>query len=89
MAELGRINDPACADALDLLASKRLPDGGWPAEARYYRTSATVALGNDDFDWGGTSTRRSNPWVTVDALAVLRASGRLEPVKPRTAAAAD
>ena len=23
---------PRCADALDLLESKRLPDGGWPAE---------------------------------------------------------
>jgi hypothetical protein len=77
MAELGRIGDPRCADALDLLAAKRLPDGGWPAEARYYRHSTTVALGNDDVDWGGTSSRRSNPWVTVDALAVLRASGRL------------
>lgn len=77
MAELGRIGDPRCADALDLLESKQLPDGGWPAEARYYKHSTTVALGNDDVDWGGTSTRRSNPWVTVDALAVLRASGRL------------
>jgi hypothetical protein len=77
MAELGRIGDPRCADALDLLESKRLPDGGWPAEARYYRHSTTVALGNEDVDWGGTSTRRSNPWVTVDALAVLRAGGRL------------
>ncbi len=77
MAELGRIGDPRCADALDLLESKRLPDGGWPADARYYKHSTTVALGNDDVDWGGTSARRSNPWVTVDALAVLRASGRL------------
>jgi hypothetical protein len=77
MAELGRIGDPRCADALDLLESKQLPDGGWPAEARCYRHSTTVALGNDDVDWGGTSTRRSNPWVTVDALAVLRAARRL------------
>jgi hypothetical protein len=77
MAELGRIGDARCADALDLLESKRLPDGGWPAEAKYYSHSTTVALGNDDVDWGGTSRRRSNPWVTVDALAVLRASGRL------------
>jgi hypothetical protein len=76
MAELGRIEDPRCADALDLLESKRLPDGGWPAEARYYRHASAVALGNDDVDWGGTSLRRSNPWVTVDALGVLRAARR-------------
>jgi hypothetical protein len=74
MAELGRIGDPRCADALDLLESKRLPDGGWPAEAKYYRHSTEVALGNDDVDWGGTSARRMNSWVTVDALAVLRAA---------------
>jgi hypothetical protein len=79
MAELGRIDDPRCADGLDLLESKRLPDGGWPAEAKYYTHSTTVALGNDDVDWGGTSIRRSNPWITVDALAVLRAAGRIAP----------
>ena len=77
MAELGRIDDPRCVDALDLLESKRLPVGGWPAEARYYKTSSTVMLGNDDVDWGGTSTRRMNPWVTVHALAALRMAGRL------------
>jgi hypothetical protein len=42
------------------------------------RASADVALGNDWVDWGGTSTRRANPWVTADALAVLRAAGRLD-----------
>ncbi|MFC7624358.1 hypothetical protein [Microlunatus sp. GCM10028923] len=75
LAELGMLGDPRCADALDLLVSKRLPDGGWPAEHRYYRTSAEVALGHDFVDWGGTSIRRSNPWVTVEALSVLRAAG--------------
>jgi hypothetical protein len=47
------------------------------AEARYYRQSTEVKLGNDDVDWGGTSTRRMNPWVTVEALAVLRAAGTI------------
>ena len=78
MAELGAIGDARCSDALDLLESKRLPDGGWPAEARYYRHSTEIKLGNDDVDWGGTSTRRMNEWVTVDALGVLRAAGRLD-----------
>ncbi len=77
MAELGRIGDERCADALDLLESKRLADGGWPAEARYYTASTTVGLGHDDVDWGGVSRRSMNPWVTVEALAVLQASGRL------------
>ena len=78
MAELGKLDDPRCAEALDLLVSKRLPDGGWPAEARYYRVSPDVAQGNDSVDWGGTSIHKMNPWVTVDALAVLVAAGRIE-----------
>jgi hypothetical protein len=28
-------------------------------------------------NWGGTSRSRMNEWVTVDALAVLQAAGRL------------
>jgi hypothetical protein len=31
MALIGRIRDRRCADSLDLLEEKRLPDGGWPA----------------------------------------------------------
>jgi hypothetical protein len=76
MAELGLAGDPRCADALDLLESMRLADG-WPATARYHRASAEVGTHHDWVDWGGTSVRRANPWVTADALAVLRAAGRL------------
>jgi hypothetical protein len=72
LAEVGALADPRCARALDLLAAKRLPDGGWPAEKRYYRTSPELALGNDNVDWGGTAKRRSNPWVTLDGLLVLK-----------------
>jgi hypothetical protein len=76
LAAVGLLHDERCAPALDLLESLRLADG-WPAHARYYRVSASVALHHDTVDWGGTSTRRANPWVTADALAVLRAAGRL------------
>ena len=76
MADLGLLRDQRCADALDLLESLRLADG-WPAHARYYRTAADIALHHDCVDWGGTSTRRANPWVTADALAVLHAAGRV------------
>ena len=78
MTQLGRASDPRCAAALDLLESKRLPDGGWPAEKRYYKRSARTLQANADYvDWGGTSAKRMNDWVTVDALAVLRAAGRI------------
>jgi hypothetical protein len=77
MAECGFVHDARCAPALDLLAAKQLPDGGWPAEKRYYKASSEIALGNDYVDWGGTSTKRANPWVTADALYVLKAAGRV------------
>jgi hypothetical protein len=78
MARIGRIGDRRCSDALDLLEAKRLADGGWPAEKRHYTVSPKVLKANaDSVDWGGTSTRRMNEWVTVDALAVLRAAGRI------------
>ncbi len=79
MAEAGFIRDERCAAALDRLAGKQLPDGGFPAEARYYRSSRTIALGNDAVDWGGTSKRIASPWVTTDALRVLTAAGRTVP----------
>jgi len=78
MANVGRIRDPRCADALDLLEEKRLPDGGWPSEKRFYKVRPRAMEANADYvDWGGTSAKRMNEWVTVDALTVLRAAGRL------------
>jgi hypothetical protein len=87
LAEAGRIDDPRCQDALDRLESKRLPDGGFPAEARYYRTTGAVSTGRSPVDWGGTSTRHRNDWVTVEALAVLTAAGRFTPVPAQPVAA--
>lgn len=79
MDRIGRIQDPRCADALDLLEEKRLSDGGWPAEKRHYKVRPrTLETSADYVDWGGTSSGRMNEWVTVDALAVLRSAGRIE-----------
>jgi hypothetical protein len=78
MMRIGRLGDPRCAEALDLLEERRLPDGGWPAEKRYYAVSPRAFRTNADYvSWGGTSRRRMNEWITVDALAVLRAAGRI------------
>lgn len=70
--------DKRCNDALDLLESKRLPDGGWPAQSRYYSVSSKQKHGADFVDWGGTGARKMNEWVTVDALFVLHRAGRLK-----------
>jgi hypothetical protein len=75
LAEAGYVEDARCRDALDMLDAKRLPDGGFPADTRYYR-SATAPSNSSLVQWGGTSRRRSNEWITVDALAVLAAADR-------------
>ncbi len=76
MAEMGLVTDPRCRRALDLLEEKHLPGGGWPAESRFYRMSRTLGTRTDSVDWGGTSKKRGNEWVTADALYVLTAAGR-------------
>lgn len=40
-------------------------------------SSATLAHGNDYVDWGGSSKRKPNEWVSAEALAVLHAAGRV------------
>lgn len=78
MTEAGFIADPRCQDALDLLESKRLPDGGWTVEERFYRTSEDGKSGTERVTWGQVSRKRMDEWVTADALGVLKASGRLK-----------
>jgi len=77
MAEAGFIGDPRCAAALDLLESRRLPDGGFPAEESFARPSRPQLSGYSPVSWGGTSKKTLNPFVTADALYVLRQAGRL------------
>ncbi|OPZ87859.1 MAG: hypothetical protein BWY76_00251 [bacterium ADurb.Bin429] len=77
MVEAGYIGDPRCAEALDVLESKRLPDGGFPAEYVCYTTEQSGSKGNSRVGWGGKHAARMNPWVTAEALSVLKAAGRL------------
>jgi hypothetical protein len=77
MAEAGFVKDKRCTDALDLLEAKRLSDGGFPAEKKYYRLANEKVSGRSLVDWGGTSKRKMNEFVTADALFVLSNSGRL------------
>jgi len=80
MAEAGFVRDERCGDALELLESKRLSCGGFPAEGKYYRVTEQLTSGRSLVDWGGTSKRRLNEFVTADALYVLKEAGRLGPV---------
>lgn len=78
MSEIGYINDPRCTEALDCLESKHLSNGGFPAEAKYYRVDNKKLSGHSHVDWGGISKLHMNPFVSIDALYVLKQAGRLE-----------
>ncbi len=79
MVEAGFIGDPRCEEAMDVLESKRLPDGGWRAEGKHYRVVSEPANSGSMADWGIVSRKKiMNPFVTLDALYVLRAAGRLK-----------
>lgn len=76
MAEAGFISDSRCQEALDLLESKALAGGGFPAEESFTHTSRPSVSGHSLVDWGGTGAKKMNPFVTADALHVLRMAGR-------------
>ncbi len=71
MAEAGLIGDARCGEALELLESKRLNDGGFPAEEACYHLTDELEYGRSVVDWGGVSKGQMNEFVTVDALYVL------------------
>ena len=77
IAEIGRIDDPRCKKALDLLEAKQLAGGGWAAERRLYAVASSVKTRAEYVDWGVARPREMNEWVTADALHVLRAAGRM------------
>lgn len=83
MAEAGFIEDPGCEEALEVVQSKRLEDGGWRAEGKHYRVVDEPAHGGSMADWGPVSRRKvMNPFVALDALYVLRAAGRASGGEP-------
>ena len=75
MTEIGRIGDERCGEALGILRSKQLPDGGFPLEKPNARTSASIITRGTHADWGPSGKRRMNPLVTVTALWILGSAG--------------
>lgn len=75
MKEAGFMGDIRCKKAIKLLQLKQLPDGGFPAERKFYKVisseETTRKSGSSLVDWGGTSKKIGNPWVTRDAKLVL------------------
>jgi hypothetical protein len=77
MVEASCIHDPRCTEALDWLEARRLPQGGFAADTRFYRVSNSDMSGVSRTAWGTTSARKMNEFVTAEALVVLHAAGRL------------
>jgi hypothetical protein len=75
LAENDLLNDKRCGEALNLLESKRLANGGFPAELRLYgKTDMGSKSRGSLVDWGYTGKRKYNEWITADALYVLKKS---------------
>ena len=76
MAEAGFIRDRRCTEALDYLESRRLGDGGFPADTKCYTMPTTRSSGASPVAWGRVSKKKTNEFVTVDALYALARAGR-------------
>lgn len=76
MAEMGLVRGRRCQDALDLLERKRLADGTFPVEWTNVKRAERIETRGTYADWGTIHKKKGNPFVTVDALYVLREAGR-------------
>ena len=76
MAEGELAKKPELKEGIDLLESKRLSDGGFPAEGKNYQLRDPEKSQHSLIDWGGASKRVSNVFVSLDSLFVLAQAGR-------------
>ena len=67
------LTDPRATDALDLLESKRRPDGRFETTAAWWQAGRHVTSPVDVVDWG---RGRPSEVLTLHALRVLKAVGR-------------
>lgn len=74
MARMGLAADPRCSAACDVLERRRLADGRWRPGAYWWNLPGKATGRLDVVDWG-----RSGPnyMITLNALRVLKAAGRL------------
>ena len=77
LAESGHLGDPRTGDALDLVESRRRPDGLWAPAAAHYQRPGTASSLVEVVDWTGGSKGAPSEGLTLSALRVLKAAGRL------------
>jgi hypothetical protein len=76
LVRLGRLDDPRAGEALGLLVERRRDDGRWHPGGYWWRPPGSAGGNVDVVDWGRGGP---NELITLNALRVLRAAGRLEP----------
>ena len=74
LSRLGLGTDPRLNDALDLVERKRRPDGRWQPGAYWWKGPDGKGGPSDVVDWGRGGP---NEMLTLNALRVLKAAGRL------------
>jgi hypothetical protein len=80
LSRMGLLGDPRAAEALDLVAAARKPDGTWHAAATWWSPPGASGSNVEVVDWG---RRGPSELVTLNALRVLSAaqSQRAEPIR--------
>ena len=73
LAAADALDDPRAGDALDLLESKRRPDGTWRTEGKWWKRPGSKGSNVEAVDWGDAA----NELVTERALSVLGSAGRI------------
>lgn len=73
LSRMGKAGDPRAVDALDELERRRLHDGRWQAGGCWWKPPES-SLTPEAVDWGRSGP---NEMITLNALRVLHAAGRL------------
>jgi hypothetical protein len=73
LSRMGQAGDPRVGDALDELRRRRRPDGTWSATSYWWNPPPSTTAA-DVVDWGRSGR---NEMITLNALRVLHAAGRL------------
>lgn len=74
VSRMGKVRDPRAAEALDVLAARQRSDGLWAPGKSWWRPPGASGSNVEVVDWG---RRTPSPMLTLNALRVLKAAGRL------------
>lgn len=75
LSHSGPLDDPRTGEALDVIEQKRMSDGRWRPGNYYWKRPGSGPYGTEAADWGRGGP---NEMITLNALRVLKAAGRLD-----------